>query len=178
MLAGHASVRKVAVLALGLGALGLGATGCGNSAAKKQAAVAQAQADAQWRTGLAAWHKSMLGALNGMSILFSSAGPVQLLQASDRKVGARLAGYDETLAGCSAMVEALGPAPADLVEARKTALRACKNLEQGAKLVEAGVKQLQHGLGVTLFDDATTPLSAGQDGMVVAASEARRVAPP
>jgi hypothetical protein len=178
MPAGRAAAQKLVILALGLGAIGLGVAACGDSTAKEQAAATKARVDANWRAGLTRWHRQMLGALNGISILLSSAAGVELLQASDRKTDTKLTHFDETLARCSAVVRELGPAPAELVEARKAALRACADLETGARLVEDGVKALRQGGSAGRFNRATTPLSTGQDEMSVAARSARRAPPP
>jgi hypothetical protein len=173
MRAGGAVAGTLVVLAFVLGT-----TGCGDSAKKKEAAAAQARAAAHWRAGLVLWRKEMLGALNGISLLFSNKDSVQLLLAADPKTGARLDGYDATLAGCSAVISGLGPAPVELADARRSALQACASLETGARLVRAGMKDLQGGLGSDVVSRATVPLSAGQNELDVAASEARHAPSP
>jgi hypothetical protein len=168
---------RAAALTLALLAVALGTTACGESTKQKQAAAAQARADAAWRAGIGRWNREMRAALNGMSLLFSRPGPVQLLQAADRKTGAQLARFDETLAHCSATVEALGQVPDGLTQAHELALRACANLEDGIRLVESGVSALQQGLGSELIDRASAPLGAGQDELSAVAAALRKPSP-
>jgi hypothetical protein len=156
-------VGRASALALVVLAVALGTAACGNGGEKKQTAAAQARASAHWRAGLVRWNKQMVGALNGISLLFARPGPVELLQAADAPTGDRLAGFDNTLARCSAVVEALGPVPAGFEQAHEIALRACSSLEAGARLVQAGVTALQHGIGPGSLDRATASLSAGQN---------------
>lgn len=173
MLAGRAAASTLVILALGLGA-----TACGSSGAKKPLKATQVAADARWRLGIALWHKQMLGALDGISIMLSSAAGISLLEAADHTTVAKLDGLNQTLSECSAALAALGPVPSELVEAQQTASRACGNLERGAGLVAAGVKALQHGGGARFFNRATTPLSTGQDEMSVATRQVHQTPPP
>ena len=172
MRAGGAAAGTLVILALVLGT-----TGCGDNATE-QAAAAQAQADAHWRAGVVQWRKEMLGALNGISLLFSTQSSAQLLLAADPKTEARLDGLDATLAGCSAVISGLGPAPVALADARRSALQACGDLETGARFVKSGIKDLQGGLGGDLVNRATEPLSDGQSELDVAVSEARHAPSP
>ena len=171
--------RRAAALTLLILVLGMGLAACGGGHAGKAATTAAtARADERWRAGLTRWHERMLDALDGMSILFSRAKPVQLLEAGDRKTGARLTSYSTTLAGCSTSLETLGPAPVELAAAQRAARQACSSLERGARLVVQAVEALQGGRGFALFDRASVPLGDGQNTMEVAVDEARQVAAP
>jgi len=173
MRAGGAAAGTLVILALVLGT-----TGCGDNAKKEQAAAALAQADGHWRAGVVQWRKEMLGALNGISLLFSTQSSAQLLLAADPKTEAKLDGLDATLAGCSAVISGLGPAPVELADASRSALKACANLESGVRLIRAGLKDLQGGLDGDLMGRATAPLSDGQSELDVAVSEARHAPSP
>lgn len=114
----------------------------------------------------------MNAAVDALSLVFSSPADVRGIQAGDKKVGAKVTAIELTLLACTARVTALGVAPAALLPARAQALIACKQLEQGASLVRAGVTEIQGGRGVDLFDRASDPLGTGQDGVRRAALEA------
>jgi len=162
-------MRSFAALALVVLAVGLLGAGCGSSAGKTSAQTEEA--DQQWLTGLQAWGRSMRLTLNQMSEVFASPYAVNEIAGADRSVAAKLAGYEGTLAGCSARVRSLGPAPAAYVEARRFALRACSSLEEGARLVRDGVKQFQNGNGSTTLSSSIEPLSDGQSDVELAVSQ-------
>jgi hypothetical protein len=60
----------------------------------------------------------MISALNGISILFSNASTVDLLQRRNARVVGRLARYEQQLATCGDRVRGLGAAPETLARAR------------------------------------------------------------
>ena len=136
-------------------------TGCGGGG-KSQADKAAA---AHWAGGLHAWGSRMRGAIDGISVMFSRPADVRGIEAGDRRIGAILARYERTLAGCSDGVRRLGAAPASLVLARDEALHACRSLEHAASLVRTGIAQFQHGLGPQTLDATGDPLTAGEDGI-------------
>ena len=169
-------VARASALTLVLLTLLVAAAACGGGGGK-QGNTAEARAVVHWRAGLVRWNRQMIAALNGLSVLFSQPGPVTRLAASDPDTGARFASLDGTLADCSARVSALGPAPPGLEVARRLALRACVNLERGARLARAGVSSLQRGLGSIALDRATEPLSTGQNELSAAATALRSSSP-
>ena len=107
----------------------------------------------------------MVGALNGISVLFSDAGNVDKLQRGQPRAIARLARLERTLRSCGAAVRRLGPAPDAFAQTRKEALRTCVSLERGAREVKTGIEAWQNGLGIDGIDRATETLSTGQDGI-------------
>jgi hypothetical protein len=162
----------VVVLLAGL-ASGCGSSGGGGSTTTSAAAL---RAEQQWQVGLRRWGHDMRGALDGLSQLFSSPAAVRAIEASQAKMNARLAVLEATLDHCTTRIRALGPAPAQYELAHRYAIQACKNLERGSRLVKAGVKQFQGGLGVDIFSDSTEPLSNGQDYVGLATSHLGSVA--
>jgi hypothetical protein len=120
----------------------------------------------------------MLGALNGISLLLSAERPIELLQAADPATDAALEGFERSLARCSEVLHRLGPAPPALADARRFALRACVSLEAGSRLVETAVQGLRRGLGGEGFNLVVDPLTAGQNEMDIAATQARRAPSP
>lgn len=159
-------------------AVGLVASGCGGGPRGGVTTMsAQDRAIASYRTGLRRWGQQMIGALNGMSLLFSTPKAVQQIEAAQRTVGAKLERFERTLAGCTAAIERLGPPPGAFVVVRRHALHACENLEKGAALVKQGVKDFQTGLGADRFTEASGPLNDGQGGIGLVRSELKLPAP-
>ena len=136
--------------------------GCGGSSGTKSQEKAAA---ARWAAGLRHWSAQMTRAIDGISVIFSTPADVRGIQAGDRRVGAVLARYERTLAGCSARVERLGAPPASLMLAKREALHACTSLERAAVLIRRGIAAFQHGLGPQLLNGTGDPLSAGEDGI-------------
>jgi hypothetical protein len=136
--------------------------GCGGSSGTKAEDKA---AEARWASGLRQWGSGMTRAIDGISLVFSRPADVRGIQAGDRRVGARLARYERTLADCSARVERLGAPPASLVLAQREALHACISLERAAVLIRKGIAAFQHGLGPQLLNGSGEPLTAGEDGI-------------
>jgi hypothetical protein len=136
--------------------------GCGGGSDTKSQDKA---AEARWAGGLRQWGSGMTRAINGISLMFSRPADVRGIQAGDRRVGARLARYEQTLAQCSARVQRLGAAPASLELARREAMHACISLERAAVLIRKGVTAFQRGLGPQLLNGTDVPLSAGEDGI-------------
>jgi len=136
--------------------------GCGGSSGSKAQDKA---AEARWAGGLRQWGSGMTRAIDGISILFSRPADVRGIQAGDRRVGARLARHERTLAACSARVETLGDPPASLVLSQREALHACISLERAAVLIRKGIAAFQHGLGPELLNGTGEPLTAGEDGI-------------
>ena len=170
MTTGRAAACAVAFLAL-LPA----AAGCGKSKPTGQEVAAQARAAAQWKAGLTRWRKESLQALDGISVLLSTTSSLTGLEAARSRSSLRMTGFEQTLARCSATVEALGRVPDPLRPARRYALQACKSLERGEALIEQAVYGLRHGragdgLRNGLIDRATGPLSDGQNELTVVGS--------
>jgi hypothetical protein len=162
-------MRPLAALVLVCLLAGLLSAGCGSGggAASTQATAAERA----WQVGLRGWSREMLGALDGMSRLFASPSAVRGIEGSQPKFDGELAVFEATLGGCTDRVRRLGPPPSRFQRAHEDALRACTSLERGAKLVIAGVKEVQGGRGYDVFGEATDPLSTGQSEVVLAKSE-------
>jgi hypothetical protein len=152
-------------------ALGLGVSGCGGASTSVTTSAAQDRAIVSYRAGLTRWGRQMIGALNGLSVLFSSRTAVQQIEAGEHTVGVKLGRLESALEGCTVVVRALGPPPAVFAVARRHALRACASLERGAKLVHQGVKEFQGGLGADRFTEAAAPLNDGQGDIGLVRSE-------
>jgi hypothetical protein len=156
---------------------GLGASSCGGGSGRgDKSRAAEERAIASYGAGLQRWGRQMIGALNGMSLLFSNPEAVQQLAGSKRVVGARLDRFERTLAGCTTVVKRLGPPPEALVVIHRHALRACARLEKGARLVRLGVRDFQTGLGFDRFTQATGPLNDGQGDIGLVKSELKLTA--
>ncbi len=167
--------RRVTACTFLLLAFALGFTACGGGARSKQAAAAQARAATHWRIGLTQWHRQMLHALYGVSVLFSTDRSLAELASGQTRAGKALAGFERTLASCATTVERLGREPEGLAPARRYALEACKSLQLGESLIEVAVKRIEQGFGADL-SEASGPLSDGQTGVETAAN-ALRAAP-
>jgi hypothetical protein len=166
------AAAQVTAGALLAAVLVIGATACGgDSAADRAAARAERQAQANWRSGLVQWSNDMIQALNGLSLLFSSADATTLLLRRDEGTTARLERLATTLDGCRTQVTRLGPAPEPFATARRYALRACASLENGSLLVRTGVVAWQNGLGMDKINQGTDLLGTGQAALVRARSE-------
>ncbi len=134
---------------------------CGGNAVKTH----DNAAEVHWRSGLTSWGASMTRAINGISVLFSRPSSVRGIESGDRRTAAKLGRLEQTLSGCTEAVHRLGAAPGTLVTSRHEALHACVALEDGAALIRAGVRQVQHGLGADLLNRSSEPLAAGEDAV-------------
>jgi hypothetical protein len=146
---------------------------CGGHEVKQQPTAAETH----WRSGLVTWGASMTQAVNGLSVLFSQPASVRAIEGGERRTAVKLGGFEDTLSGCGAALRRLGDAPAAFSAARRDALRACAALQQGAALIRAGVRQIQHGLGFDLLARSSDALTAGQDGVRRAKLDLRSAAP-
>lgn len=123
----------------------------------------------RWSDELVAWHRTVLRALDGISVLFSTQVSVADLL-NDRSPASRALIRDEAaLAHCSAAISLLGPAPAALDTADRYALEACVNLQQGARLVLVAVHEVRTGAPLNPLAAATGPLNVGQTEAAAAA---------
>ncbi len=150
--------------AVALAALALAATACVGGPSKEEQ-VADRQAQARWQAGISRWSADMLGALNGISVLLSKADTVNRLRSGEPQTTGRLVRFERTLAGCSAAITRLGPSPDALEGVRREALRACRSLESGARLVRVGVATWGLGSGIGAVNRAAEALGAGQRGI-------------
>ena len=159
------NIRPAAALALAVPALALGGAACGSGGAMKTSAQEQHRAEQHWRAGLLRWSQSMQGALNGLSIIFSSQGSLDSVRRTGSHTSASLATYELTMVGCTRTVRNLGPVPEAFAMAGRYAMRACASLEQGERAVEGVVETLRRGEGFDTLDPlggAGDLLSAGQ----------------
>lgn len=147
---------------LAAGSIVLTLSACGGHAVKQQQPTA---AEAHWRSGIISWSASMTRAIDGISVLFSRPSSVRAIEGSERRTGLLLGRFEDTLSGCAAALQRLGDAPATFATAHHEALRACAALQQGAALIRAGVRQIQHGLGGDLLNRSTDALAAGQESV-------------
>jgi hypothetical protein len=162
---GTALVAMTLALAMGLSACG------GGAGPKKPSAKAEAAAEARWRAGLLHWRRTMLGALNGISLILATDGSLALLHDPGSATSARLASFTSTLDNCSAAVERIGSVPAPFVVSRRLALVACKTLGQGDQLVAGVVVKLRHGGVLDTLDPvpgAGDLFSTGQNQLTTA----------
>ena len=158
--------RHGAAFTLAILALALGTSACGGSAAEQTTTSAAVRtAEAHWRAGLLRWHRSMLGALNGISIVFSTDAGVAALQTSGTRGYRELTRDEHALATCSIILGRLGPAPESFAAARNYAVKACANFEKGEKLVEAAVREVRNSTPLDPLQAATGPLSTGESEM-------------
>jgi hypothetical protein len=148
------------LLAAALVVLALSACG-GNTVKQPQTTPAEAH----WRAGLTHWGASMTAAINGVSLLFSNPASVRAIEAGDRKIGAKINRFAQTLTGCATTVLRLGAVPARFAASGQQALRACAALQQASALVRSGVRQVQHGLGFDLLSRSGDAFTAGQDAV-------------
>ena len=162
-MAGH--LTRTAAVALAALACGLGAAACGGDGTSKEQEAADRRAEARWVAGLTRWSSDMLGALNGISVLLGRAESVTRLQRGEARTSAQLERFEQTLAGCTAAIARRGPPPDALRGVRQEALRACRNLERGARLVRNGVAVWQDGGGIGALDSAYYALGSGQRGV-------------
>jgi hypothetical protein len=149
----------------------LGSSGCGSSGGSRSST--RDRAIASYTVGLQQWGRRMTGALDGLSVLFSTPDDIRRIEAAERTAEAKVARFEQTLASCGVVLGRLGLPPAVLVTARGHALRACANLEKAATLVRRGVRDVQSGLGYEHFGEATTPLSDGQADVSLVLAELR-----
>jgi hypothetical protein len=159
------NLRPAAALALAVPALALGGAACGSGGATKTSAQEQHRAEQHWRAGLLRWSHSMQGALNGLSIIFSSQGSLDRIRRAGSPASASLATYELTMVRCTRKVRGLGPVPEVFAMAGRYAMRACASLERGERAVEVVVEALRRGNGFDTLDPldgAGDLLSAGQ----------------
>jgi hypothetical protein len=152
-------------------ALALGVSGCGGSSVKKPDAKAEASAEAHWRAGLLQWRRSMLRALNGMSIILATDGSLVLLKDPRSSTSARLDALTSTLDSCSVAVRAIGAAPPVFAISHRLALVACKTLGQGDELVRGVVVKIRAGGALDSLDPvpgAGDLFSTGQNELTTA----------
>jgi hypothetical protein len=158
--------RQAAALAVTISALTLGASACGGgSPAPKTTAAQERTAEAQWRTGLFEWRRTMLHALDGLSLIFSTDASVSELSRSGTRSSTGLTLYVHRLSRCATVVRLLGPVPQPFEQSRVYALEACKRLQQGVGKVSEVVDDLRHGRAVDPLDpigDASNLLATGQ----------------
>ena len=161
--------RRAAEFTLVILALMLGSAACGGTTAKTTISTAAVKAaEAHWRVGLGRWRASMLGALDGISLIFSRTDSVAGLEVRHSKASARLERYEFTLANCTAVLRQLGSVPQPLKLSSQYAGQACKNLERGARLVIEAVSRLGRVASVDPLDRASIPLGAGQSELTTA----------
>ncbi len=152
-------------------------TACGGSGTSSSTKAEQARTEAQWRAGLARWHREVRQALDGISLLFATTGSVSGLTGAHTRAAAALAAYEQTLASCATTVERLGPVPEGFGPARRYALQACTSLQRGERMVEAAVAAMKRGATVDL-SPVTGPLSDGQNEADAAATALPATASP
>jgi hypothetical protein len=152
----------VRALAAGLTVLALSACGGGSHT---PSTTTTAAATAHWSAGLRAWGHGMVQSIDGLSDLFGHATTVQGLESGDSKTSARLRSYIGVLRACSSRVRSLGPAPSTLQLARREGLHACVRLEAAAELIRVGIANLAAGRGMDVLNQASDPLTDGQDGI-------------
>ncbi len=162
--------RSGAAFAFVILALALGASACGGKSATTTTTTAtQHAAASHWRAGLLRWKDSMAGALDSISIVFSTQSRLGAILTAGTRDHEALVRDERALAACTTTIGRLGPAPAGLALARRYALRACSNLERGEKLVEAAVQELRTSNPLDPLDAASGPLSTGESEMKSAA---------
>jgi hypothetical protein len=119
----------------------------------------------------------MLRALDGISVIFSTDASLKGLQRSHSEVAVRLERYESTLANCTQELKSLGAVPRPFAISDHYAGQACKNLEQGEKLVETAVAQIGRSTALDPLDQASVPLGVGQSELTTA-TRAMDVSPP
>jgi hypothetical protein len=158
--------RTSVALAVLVPALALGAAACGGSSKQDQPTAKQlATTETKWRSGLFEWRHTMLKALDGLSLVFSTDGSVADLSRSESRSSVRLSLFEGRIATCTSQVRQLGPAPEPFAQARVYALEACKRLKEGVGKVDQVVADLRHGFAVNPIDplgNASILLAAGQ----------------
>jgi hypothetical protein len=159
---GRAAGFSLVVLALALGTVGCG--GGGHSTTNTSAKIA-ADHELHWRQGLVRWHRSMYGALYGISIMFSTDASVGGIADVHSRISARLVRYERTLITCNMLLARLGATPATLVLAGRYAEMACKNLAKGEKLVERAAIEIRTSMPLDPLADASGPLSTAESEM-------------
>jgi two-component system response regulator NreC len=160
--------RLVITAAVALAALALGVvvSACGGGGLSNEEKAAAQKSAARWEVVVDRWRGDMIGALNGISLLLSTGASVDLIEQGDTKTIAKLARHERTLGGCSAVIRRLGPAPEVMANVRREALRACRSLESGSRLVQDGVDRWRRGHGIGSLTGATETLGDGQRGIV------------
>lgn len=162
--------RGGAAFAVAILALALGVSACGGGGSTKTTtSAAERVAEAHWRAGLAHWHRSMASALTRISVVFSTDAGVVSIESARSRGFRQLVRDERTLAACTTAIGQLGPAPRELALARAYALRACRNLERGEKLIEVAVRQVRTSTPLNPLGPASGPLSTGEAEMSSAA---------
>lgn len=156
-----------AAFTLAVLALALGASACGGGGSPKTTSTTAAERAAvdHWRAGLVRWQRSMAGALDGISVVFSTDAGLLGIQTNGTREFKELVRDERALASCTIVVGQLGPAPEEFSQARAYALMACGNFERGERYVEAAVRQVRHSTPLDPLDSATGPLSTGESEM-------------
>jgi hypothetical protein len=164
--------RQAAVLAVAVSALALGASACGGGASTTKTSAAQEQTvEAKWRAGLFEWRRSMLEALDGLSVVFSTDASLAELSHEGSRASTGFARYRSRLLRCAAAVRRLGPVPPPYEQAQVYALQACRFLEQGIGKVTVVVGRLRRGAAVDPMDplgNASVLLATGQTELTTA----------
>jgi hypothetical protein len=155
-------LTHTAALALAALTCAIGTAACGGESEDE---AADRQAQARWEEGVPRWSADMIQTLNEISLLLASAPSVNLLQGGDAEAMAHLRRLERSLARCSATIRALGRAPEKLITVRREAFRACRNLENGGRLVGEGVAAWQAGTRSSAIDDANVALGNGQQAV-------------
>jgi hypothetical protein len=175
-LRGGMRARRGAEITLVCLALALGVSACGGKKTPTTT-VSAAQikaAQAHWRKGLVQWKHSMLGALDGISVIFSSSAGLQGLREPHSSTTTNLERYEGVLANCSSTLGGLGPVPPAFHVSGHYAGQACKSLESGELQVEKAVTDLAPSDPNALpgaedpLDQASVTLGAGQDELTTA----------
>jgi hypothetical protein len=143
---------------------------CGGKAASHttsspQSAAAERAHAARWSAGLRRWGNDIRAALDGISVLFAEQASLDSIESRKPRTQAALLRYEHTLTSCSATIRRLGAPPVILRPARREALRACVSLEEGARVVEKSVREVERGLMPEIIGDAGDPLGVGEDGV-------------
>ncbi len=173
--------RRAAIFTVVILALALGAAACGRGSTKTTTSAARTEAlEAHWRVGLDRWRASMLGALDGISLIFSRQDSLVEVELRHSSTSLRLERYEFTLASCTLLLRRLGPVPQLLRSSGEYAGQACKQLERGVRLVGVAVSQLVVSgvpLGGDPLDRASIPLGLGQSELTTATRAAIAVPP-
>jgi hypothetical protein len=156
-------------------AFALGASACGSTthAGTKASAAQLEAAKAHWRAGLGRWQRSMIAALDGISVLFSTETTLVDLQADHSHATLKLAAFESTLTNCDEALAQIGPVPPSFALSGRYASRACKNLELGERMVEQAVRQMKDNTLIDPMDplhSASGPLATGQQEIVTASA--------
>ena len=151
--------RELVVLAVLFPALVLGVAACGGGGSGSGAKPTAAQLEAmktEWRAGLIQWRHTMLNALDGLSLVFSTDGSVADLSRSGSGSSTRLTTFEGRISTCSDKLRAARPGTA--------AVRTVAGLRaRGVQMAEGGNRPGQPGRRRPAPRDRDRPdRSAGQ----------------